>query len=50
MGTLKTFSIDGQDKQVKFVKTTQVKSGITCDVYSFANETEKDLAIVCTIG
>ena len=42
MGKLTTF----QGEPITFVETMEVKEGVLCDVYTFDNTAEKDLAIV----
>ena len=34
------------NEPVTFIETTQVKPGVTCDVYHFADTEEKDLGII----
>lgn len=46
MGKLKTFTIDSKELSVACLNTEQVKEGVECDIYSFAGDTTKDLAIV----
>lgn len=43
---LATFLFDGEQLTVNFVETLQVKEGVSCDVYTFADDDTKDLAIV----
>lgn len=46
MDRLTTFSVDGQKIPITFLSTEQVKEGVECDVYSFASDTTRDLAVV----
>lgn len=43
---LTQFTLDDNILPVRFVETTQVKNGVTCDVYSFVDDNSRDLAIV----
>jgi hypothetical protein len=46
MSKLKSFRIDDKVVPVSFIETMTVKDGVECDVYTFANDNSKDLAIV----
>ena len=43
---LQTFDLDGDRYDVEFVATSQVKEGVTCDVYRFTDDATKDLGVV----
>jgi len=38
--------LDGKELPVTFAESQQVKMGVTCDIYTFANDMTKDLAII----
>jgi hypothetical protein len=46
MDRLTTFTVGNKQLPVTFLNTEQVKDGVECDIYSFAGDTTKDLAIV----
>jgi len=46
MQKLKTFRLGNEVLAVQYLNTEQVKEGVECDIYSFAGDTTKDLAIV----
>lgn len=41
-----SFRFGNEDQKVKYIETTDVKPGVSCDVYEFDNDKDKDLAIV----
>jgi hypothetical protein len=41
-----TIMLAGDEVKIAYVETTQVKEGVSCDVYRFAEDNSKDLAIV----
>ena len=43
---LQTFENKGEPQKVTFVETMDVTEGVQCDVYSFVDDSEKDLAII----
>lgn len=43
---LSSFTVDGEPLQTTFVETVAVKDGVSCDVYAFADDSSRDLAIV----
>lgn len=43
---LRSFDIDDNAEAVEFVETMEVKEGVNCDVYTFAGDGSKDLAVV----
>ncbi|MEK6952501.1 MAG: hypothetical protein AABX29_05800 [Nanoarchaeota archaeon] len=43
---LKVFEFEGSTLPVKFVETQVVKEGVTCDIYTFDDDSNKDLAII----
>jgi mannose-6-phosphate isomerase-like protein (cupin superfamily) len=43
---LQTFDLHGDSWDVEFVATSQVKEGVTCDVYRFTDDATKDLGVV----
>ncbi|HEU0266815.1 MAG TPA: hypothetical protein VFQ70_04260 [Candidatus Saccharimonadaceae bacterium] len=43
---LHTFRFDTQSHAINFVESYRVKNGVTCDVYTFRDDTSKDLAII----
>lgn len=38
--------ISFQDQEISYVETQQVTNGVTCDVYSFPEDSSKDLGII----
>jgi hypothetical protein len=49
MTKLSEFSIDGKVHRVEYVESQVVKQGVTCDIYTFADDASKDLAVVKVI-
>lgn len=43
---LSTFTWNGQKLSVSFVETTPVKDGVECDIYTFQNDSTRDLGII----
>ena len=43
---LKVFEFEGSPLPVQFVETQDVKEGVTCDIYTFEDDSNKDLAII----
>ena len=43
---LKTFTFEGKEQPVIFIETMKVTDGVDCDVYTFDNDTTKDLGII----
>jgi len=41
-----SFTHNNKDLPVKYIETTEVKEGVSCDVYQFIDDNTKDLAIV----
>ena len=46
MSKLSSFDFRGSEFLVRFVEQMQVKEGVDCDVYAFAGDDMRDLAIV----
>lgn len=46
---LKNFRFKGKSLAIEYVETQQVKEGVTCDLYTFSNDSTKDLAIVTVL-
>ncbi len=43
---LESFNVNGESLEVEFIERTQVKEGVTCDVYRFKDDDTRDLGIV----
>jgi len=43
---LKTFEFEGNALSLTYVETQDVTKGVVCDVYTFENGSDKDLAII----
>lgn len=43
---LESFMLYGIELPVEFIETTSVKSGVECDVYTFMDDSERDLGII----
>ncbi len=43
---LTQFTLGGELLPVRFIETQTIKDGVECDVYAFAEDTSRDLAIV----
>jgi mannose-6-phosphate isomerase-like protein (cupin superfamily) len=43
---LGSFVVDGKPRPVRFVETQKVKEGVECDIYSFVDDSSRDLAVV----
>jgi len=46
MAKLSDFKLGGENCEVSFIETMQVKDGVECDTYSFVGDDTQDLAIV----
>lgn len=43
---IKSFNFEGKEQPVSFVGTTHVADGVDCDVYTFINDSSKDLGVI----
>lgn len=46
MEKLRLFKIEGKSQKITYIETNRVKEGVLCDVYSFEDDMDKDLAII----